>query len=140
MLFRSECLGHFGLALKYYCHFTSPIRRYPDLMIHRIIKGFIKGELSQKDIKTFGRKVKKVAEQAYERERLSIELERGVESMKKAEYMSYHIGEEYDGIISGVTSFGVYVRLENTIEGMIKIDNIGDDYFDYDSLDRKSVV
>lgn len=131
-VYSEECLGHFGLALKYYCHFTSPIRRYPDLMIHRIIKGFIKGELSQKDIKTFGRKVKKVAEQASERERLSIELERGVESMKKAEYMSYHIGEEYDGIISGVTSFGVYVRLENTIEGMIKIDNIGDDYFDYD--------
>lgn len=131
-VYSEECLGHFGLALKYYCHFTSPIRRYPDLMIHRIIKGFIKGELFQKDIKTFGRKVKKVAEQASERERLSIELERGVESMKKAEYMSYHIGEEYDGIISGVTSFGVYVRLENTIEGMIKIDNIGDDYFDYD--------
>lgn len=131
-VYSEECLGHFGLALKYYCHFTSPIRRYPDLMIHRIIKGFIKGELSQKDIKNFGRKVKKVAEQTSERERLSIELERGVESMKKAEYMSYHIGEEYDGIISGVTSFGVYVRLENTIEGMIKIDNIGDDYFDYD--------
>lgn len=131
-VYSEECLGHFGLALKYYCHFTSPIRRYPDLMIHRIIKGFIKGELSQKDIKTFGRKVKKVAEQASERERLSVELERGVESMKKAEYMSYHIGEEYDGIISGVTSFVVYVRLENTIEGMIKIDNIGDDYFDYD--------
>lgn len=127
----TECQGHFGLALKYYCHFTSPIRRYPDLMIHRIIKASIRGQLTEKSLKQFRRKAVYAAEQSSQTERHAIALEREVEKMKKAEYMSYHIGEEYDGIISGVTGFGIYVELENTIEGMVRLDSLWDDYYVY---------
>lgn len=127
-----ECRGHFGLALKYYCHFTSPIRRYPDLMIHKIIKASLHGELTEKAAKRFKRKAVYAAEQSSETERQAVSLEREVEKMKKAEYMSYHIGEEYDGIISGVTGFGIYVELENTIEGMIRLDSLWDDYYTHE--------
>ena len=127
----TECLGHFGLALKYYCHFTSPIRRYPDLMIHRIIKASLHGELTEKTMKKFRRKAMYAADQSSETERQAIALEREVDKMKKAEYMSYHIGEEFDGIISGVTDFGIFVELENTIEGMVRIDSLWDDYYNF---------
>jgi ribonuclease R len=129
----TECLGHFGLGIKYYCHFTSPIRRYPDLMIHRIIKESLKGMLDGKRIKYFKRKTKKAAEKASDTELVAQELEREVEKLKKAEYMSYHVGEVFDGIISGVASFGLFVEIENTIEGMVKIDTLNDDYYDYES-------
>jgi len=144
--YQTECRGHFGLALKYYTHFTSPIRRYPDLMIHRIIKSWLHGETGNADLsagdrsrwksvskrtKLFARKTKEAADISSATERQAVELEREVEKMKKAEYMSYHIGEEFRGIISGVTNFGIYVELENTVEGMIRLDSLKDDYYDY---------
>lgn len=127
----TSCEGHFGLALKYYCHFTSPIRRYPDLMIHRIIKSVLQDGIDVKKMSHFRGAAEKAAEQSSAAERKAIEVEREVEKLKKAEYMSYHIGEVYDGIISGTTSFGIYVQLENTVEGMIRIEDLWDDYYDY---------
>ncbi len=127
--------GHFGLAYRYYCHFTSPIRRYPDLMIHRIIKAHLKG----KDTSEFARKADVAAKKASQTERLAIELEREVEKLKKAEYMSYRIGKKYDGIISGITSFGIYVELENTIEGLVRESFIGEDYYQYEE-EQKAMV
>lgn len=131
-IYSTECRGHYGLALDYYCHFTSPIRRYPDLMIHRIIKTYIKDEADQKRIKSFKKKAKSAAEHSSETERTAIELERDVEKLKKCEYMSYHVGERYDGIISGVTKYGIYVELPNTVEGMIRLDDLNDDYYDFE--------
>ncbi|MCQ4635325.1 ribonuclease R [Anaerovorax odorimutans] len=128
----TDCGGHFGLALKYYCHFTSPIRRYPDLIIHRIIKACLHGELDSGTVKNFKKKTREAAEIASATERQAIDLERQVEKMKKAEYISYHIGESFDGIISGVTTYGIYVQLENTIEGMIRLDSLKDDYYIYE--------
>ena len=127
----TSCEGHFGLALKYYCHFTSPIRRYPDLMIHRIIKSVLQDGIDVKKMSHFRGAAEEAAEQSSVAERKAIEVEREVEKLKKAEYMSYHIGEVYDGIISGTTSFGIYVQLENTVEGMIRIEDLWDDYYDY---------
>ena len=127
----TSCEGHFGLALKYYCHFTSPIRRYPDLMIHRIIKSVLQDGIDVKKMSHFRGAAEEAAEQSSAAERKAIEVEREVEKLKKAEYMSYHIGEVYDGIISGTTSFGIYVQLENTVEGMIRIEDLWDDYYDY---------
>lgn len=124
-----DCEGHFGLALKYYCHFTSPIRRYPDLMIHRIIKASINGRLDEKLAKKYRRKAIYAAEQSSATERHAISLEREVEKMKKAEYMLQHLGKSFDGIISGVTGFGIYVELDNTVEGMIRLDSLWDDYY-----------
>ena len=136
-VYSEDCRGHFGLALKYYCHFTSPIRRYPDLVIHRIIKNIIaknreKKEFSSIYIKNLNERVSEVASHSSDTERLATELERSVDGLKKAEYMSYHIDEEFDGIISGVTSYGFYVRLKNTVEGLVRIDKISNDYFDFD--------
>lgn len=128
----TECEGHFGLGLKYYCHFTSPIRRYPDLIIHRIIKEAIQGKMDLKRIRLLRRKTEKAAFIASETERQALTLEREVEKLKKAEYMTYHVGEIYDGIISGVASFGFFVAIENTIEGMVKIDSLNDDFYDYE--------
>lgn len=125
------CDGHFGLSMKYYCHFTSPIRRYPDLMIHRIIKKVINDEMSGKMMKHYRKKAEEAAEQSSAMERKAVEVEREVEKLKKAEYMSYHIGEEFDAVISGVTHFGIYAELENTIEGLIRIDDLMDDYYDF---------
>lgn len=129
--YSTACQGHFGLALKYYCHFTSPIRRYPDLIIHRIIKWSLKGGAVSKGAKYFAKAAENAAELSSAAERKAIEAEREVEKLKKAEYMTYHIGEEFDGIISGVTNFGLYVQLENTIEGLVKIESLYDDYYDY---------
>ena len=131
-LYSPECKGHFGLALKYYCHFTSPIRRYPDLFIHRVIKEQLRGGLDQKRARSLTRKADTAADTSSFCERQAIELERDVMNLKKAEYMKHHIGEEYDGVISGVTSFGIFVQLENTIEGLVRYEDIGDDYYDLD--------
>lgn len=127
-----ECLGHFGLALKEYSHFTSPIRRYPDLQIHRILKKEITEHLSEKDIKHYNDILDDVAKKSSRMERRAVEAEREIDKLKKAEYMENHIGEEYDGYISGVTAFGIYVELDNTCEGLVHISKLPGDYFDYD--------
>ena len=124
--------GHFGLAAEYYCHFTSPIRRYPDLMIHRIIKEVINTTLSKKRIDSLRRTTDEVAAKSSEAEKVAQEMERDVDDLKKAEYMSYHIGENFQGIISGVTSFGMFIELPNTIEGLVRISSVDDDYYIYD--------
>ncbi len=126
-----DCMGHFGLALKYYCHFTSPIRRYPDLMIHRMIKKVLKGNLTEDINKKYIKKCEDAALNSSKTEREAIELEREIEKMKMTEYMTYHIGEEFDGIISGVTNFGIYVELENCVEGMVRLDVMNNDYYEY---------
>jgi len=131
-LYSTECEGHFGLGLKYYCHFTSPIRRYPDLIIHRIIKETLAAPLTKSRIKALKKKTENAAETASTTEKRALELEREVEKMKKTEYMSYHIGEVFEGVISGVMSYGLYVELPNTIEGMIRVDSIDDDFYDYE--------
>lgn len=127
-----ECIGHFGLAARYYCHFTSPIRRYPDLIIHRIIKEYIKNGISEKRVKKLEGEVSSASIQSSEMERLAEEAEREVDDLKKAEYMSERIGEVYNGIISSVTAFGLFVELSNTVEGLIHISTLLDDYYVYD--------
>lgn len=127
-----ECVGHFGLAAKYYCHFTSPIRRYPDLQIHRIIKEFINGKIDDDRSKKLTALVDYAARQSSETENIATEAEREVDDLKKAEYMLDRIGEEFEGIVSSVTSFGMFVELSNTIEGLIHITALDDDYYIYD--------
>lgn len=127
-----ECAGHFGLAAKYYCHFTSPIRRYPDLQIHRIIKEHLNGKLDEKRQEKLAAIVEIAARQSSEMERLAEDAEREVDDLKKAEYMMDRIGEEFDGIISSVTSFGIFVELPNTVEGLVHITDLDDDYYIYD--------
>lgn len=116
--YSTTCDGHFGLAFKYYCHFTSPIRRYPDLMIHRMIKSSIRGAMNEEKQLKYRNDVELAADLSSKSERHAQELEREVEKLKKAQYMVERVGLEYDGIVSGVTDFGVYVELENTVEGM----------------------
>lgn len=128
--YSTECEGHFGLSMKYYCHFTSPIRRYPDLIIHRIIKEYLHGGIDDERIEVLSKKTQEAAETSSVTERAAIELERDVEKMKKAQYMSYHIGESFEGVISGITGYGMYVELENTIEGLVRLDRMYDDYYD----------
>lgn len=127
-----ECVGHFGLAARYYCHFTSPIRRYPDLIIHRIIKESLRGTLDEGRIKQLQKAAEYASTQSSEMERVAQEAEREVDDLKKAEYMSDRIGEEYEGMISSVTNFGMFVELPNTIEGLVHISNLMDDYYIYD--------
>lgn len=127
-----DCEGHFGLGVKYYSHFTSPIRRYPDLCIHRIIKEQLHGELSDKRIAQLKKRTLEAAEISSKTEREAQELERDVEKLKMAEYMSYHIGEEFEGVISGVANFGFFVELENTVEGMVRASDLRDDFYDYE--------
>ena len=132
--YSAENMGHFGLASKYYCHFTSPIRRYPDLVIHRIIGDVICGK--SVDAEELIRFVAAAAEQSSEREISAMEAERETEDLKKAEYMSEHLGEIYDGVISSVTSFGMFVELENTIEGLVRVADLEDDYYIYEEKQR----
>ena len=127
--YTTGCDGHFGLAMKYYCHFTSPIRRYPDLQIHRIIKENLRGGLSDKRITHYEQILPEVTAQSSRLERRADEAEREVEKMKKAEYMAQFIGESFDGVISGVTTWGLYVELPNTIEGMVRVADIPGDYY-----------
>ncbi len=130
----SENLGHFGIASKYYCHFTSPIRRYPDLFIHRVISEYMNSTEKQKE--RFREKAEKYAKVSSERERVAQKAEREAESMKKAEFMEDKIGKEYDGIISSVTNFGIFVELENTVEGLIRFENLGNEYFIYNEMNK----
>ncbi|PAB60809.1 ribonuclease R [Anaeromicrobium sediminis] len=124
--------GHFGLAATNYCHFTSPIRRYPDLMIHRIIKEFLHGKLDSKRIKALKSIVQEVSDISSEREKVAVEAERETDDLKKAEYMLQFIGQEFEGIISSVVSFGMFIELENTVEGLIRVAEMDDDYYVYD--------
>ncbi len=123
--------GHFGLASKCYCHFTSPIRRYPDLVVHRILKEQLSGEITPEKISRLQTRLPGIAEQSSERERAAVDAERASIDVKKAQYMEQKIGEIYTGIINGVTNFGLFVELDNTVEGMIPIGDLGDDYFFY---------
>lgn len=127
-----NCTGHFGLACPYYCHFTSPIRRYPDLQIHRIIKEQIRGRLNDKRIEHYNEILPEVAKYSSEMERRADEAERETDKLKKVEFMEAHIGEIYEGVISSITTWGVYVELPNTIEGMIHVSMLPGDYFYYD--------
>ncbi|MCH4889118.1 ribonuclease R [Acidaminobacter sp. JC074] len=124
--------GHFGLAAQYYCHFTSPIRRYPDLQIHRIIKESLNGTIDKGRTDELDVIVANAAEQASKQERIAEKAERDTVDLKMAEYMSNYVGEEYDGIISSLTSFGIFVQLENTIEGLVRMVDLVDDYYIFD--------
>lgn len=129
--YTSENTGHFGLASAAYCHFTSPIRRYPDLQIHRIIKDDLRGRLTEEKKEHYARILPGVAKSCSERERLAEEAERETVRMKKAEYMAEHLGEVYEGVISGITKWGIYVELYNCIEGMVHVANMRDDHYVY---------
>ena len=131
-VYDSENKGHFGIASKYYCHFTSPIRRYPDLQIHRIIKEALNNKLTDKHISHFNHILPEVTKNCSITERRADDAERDTEKLKKAEYMMGYIGEEYEGVISGVTNFGIYVELPNTVEGLIHVSNMMDDHYIYD--------
>lgn len=124
--------GHFGLAAQYYCHFTSPIRRYPDLQIHRIIKETLQGDMSKSRIDELDILVANAAEQASKQERVAEKAERDTVDLKKAEYMFDYVGEEFNGFISTLTSFGMFVQLENTIEGLVRMVDLSDDYYVFD--------
>ena len=139
--YEAENKGHFGIASKYYCHFTSPIRRYPDLFIHRIISKYLEENYDVKEnwIEEHQKQAEDRAKQSSEREKIATKVERESEDLKKAEYMESRIGEEYEGIVSSITSFGMFVELENTIEGLIRFDDLGDEYFIYDE-DRKQLI
>ena len=133
--------GHFGIASKYYCHFTSPIRRYPDLFIHRIICKYLEEnyDVNEKFIEEYKKQAEERAKQSSEREKIATKVERESEDIKKAEYMENRIGEKYEGMISSVTSFGVFVELDNTVEGLIRFEDLGNEYFIYDE-DRKRLI
>ena len=126
-----ENTGHFGLAAPYYCHFTSPIRRYPDLQIHRIIKENLRGRMNEQRRVHYASILEEVAKQSSERERRAEEAERETVKLKKVEYMEERIGEEFEGVVSGITKWGVYVELPNTIEGLVHVTNMHDDHYDY---------
>lgn len=127
----TECTGHFGLAANCYCHFTSPIRRYPDLQIHRIIKDVLRGRMKEERLLHYEQILDEVARQSSERERKADEAERETVRMKKAEYMSRFLYEEFDGVISGMTAWGIYVELPNTVEGLVRTASLQDDYYEY---------
>jgi len=129
--YTTKCTGHFGLAAKYYCHFTSPIRRYPDLQIHRILKDTLRGRMNQEKAEHYQQILSEVSEQSSERERKADEAERETVRLKKVEYMSEHLYEEYEGVISGITAWGLYVELANTVEGLVRVASIPGDYFEY---------
>ncbi|MCR5543822.1 MAG: ribonuclease R [Eubacterium sp.] len=129
--YSTQCIGHFGLACKYYCHFTSPIRRYPDLQIHRIIKEYLHGELDEERVRHYAKILPGIAIDNSEKERRAVDAERDVVKLKQIEYMSNHIGEEFDGIISGFTNQTIFVELPNTVEGGIRAADMTDDYYTY---------
>ena len=131
-IYDTKNIGHFGLASKIYCHFTSPIRRYPDLTVHRSIRKCLIGNVNLDNIKVWEAKLPMLAQHSSEKERAAIECEREVTDMKMAEYMQNHIGEEFKGIITGVMSFGFFVQLPNMVEGLVRVDDLGDDYYSYD--------
>lgn len=127
----AACLGHFGLASKYYCHFTSPIRRYPDLEIHRVLKDSLKGRIDGKRLGTLSRRMPESAHQSSQREKVAEEAERECLDMKKAEYMEQRLGEVFEGVIGSVLAFGFFVELPNTVEGLVHVSSLTDDYYSY---------
>ena len=130
--YTEECTGHFGLACQYYCHFTSPIRRYPDLQIHRIIKEYLRGRMKEERIEHYRSILQGVCKQSSDMERRAEEAERETDKQKKAEYMSERIGERFRGVISGVTAWGIYVELPSTVEGMVHVADLPGDYYIFD--------
>lgn len=130
--YATDCSGHFGLAAPYYCHFTSPIRRYPDLQIHRIIKENLRGRLTAERVEHYEAILSEVAKHSSETERRADEAERETVKLKKVDYMERHIGEEYDGVISGITAYGLYVELANTVEGLIHVNSLEGDFYEFD--------
>ena len=139
--YESENRGHFGIASKCYCHFTSPIRRYPDLFIHRVISSYLKHDynINEELRKKYEIEAVKYAESSSEREKIAQKVERDAEDIKKAEYMKDKVGEIYEGVVSSVTPFGMFVELDNTVEGLIRFENMGNEYFIYDD-ERKTLV
>lgn len=139
--YESENKGHFGIASKYYCHFTSPIRRYPDLFIHRVISKYLANNynVSEETLEKYSEQSTNYANQSSEREKVAQKVERDSIDIKKAEFMQDKIGEEYIGIVSSITSFGMFVELESTVEGLIRFENLGDEYFIYDE-NRKTLT
>lgn len=137
--YTTGCSGHFGLAAKHYCHFTSPIRRYPDLQIHRIIKDTLRGRMNQQRMLHYAGILEEVAAQSSAMERRAEETERETVKLKKAEYMSFFLGQEFSGVISGVTGWGFYVELPNTVEGLVHINSLKDDYYAYDEENYRLV-
>ena len=127
-----ECTGHFGLSARYYCHFTSPIRRYPDLFIHRIIKENIHGGIKDKRISHYNKILPEVAKHTSSTERRADEAERDTDKLKMVQFMEKHLGEEFTGVISSITSWGIYVELPSTIEGMVRVSDLTDGYYYYD--------
>ena len=136
--YTTEPKGHYGLAMEYYTHFTSPIRRYPDLQIHRIIKEYLRQELKGSRMEHYSKILKGVAEKTSFLERKAVDVERDADKLKMVEYMQSHIGEEYEGIVSGVTDWGIYVELPNTIEGMIRLSDMND-YYELDEFNHQVV-
>ena len=139
--YEKENKGHFGIASKCYCHFTSPIRRYPDLFIHRVISSYIESKYNiDENVKErYEEQAANYADSCSEREKVAQKVERDSEDIKKAEYMSNKVGEVYDGIVSSITPFGMFVELENTVEGLIRFENLGQEYFIYDD-ERKNLI
>lgn len=134
-----DCTGHFGLACPYYCHFTSPIRRYPDLQIHRIIKDQLRGRMKENKVSHYDAILSGVADRSSKMERRADEAEREVDKLKKTEYMEQHIGESFEGVISGITSWGIYVELPSTVEGLIHVSSLVGDYYFYDEANYEMV-
>ena len=139
--YEAQNKGHFGIAGKYYCHFTSPIRRYPDLYIHRIISKYLENKyIIDDEYKQRQNEIAvKLAEKSSDREKIAQKAERDFVDLKKAEFMQDKIGEIYEGVVSGVTSFGLFVELENTIEGLIRFENLGNEYFEYDDIHKQLI-
>ena len=136
--YEAENKGHFGIASKYYCHFTSPIRRYPDLFIHRVISKYLDNgyNVDEETLAELQRRAVRYADLSSEAERNAVKAEREAEDIKKAEFMEDKIGEEYEGVVSSVTNFGIFVELESTVEGLVRFENMGKDYFTYDEQKR----
>lgn len=134
-----ECLGHFGLAIGDYCHFTSPIRRYPDLTVHRLLKAMLHGELDETQRADWAQRMEEIAQHCSQRELAALEAERAADDLKKCEYMKDRIGTVETGIISGVAQYGFFVQLPNTVEGMVRIGSMGDDYYILDEQNYRMV-
>ena len=140
--YSEECLGHFGLAAKFYCHFTSPIRRYPDLFIHRVISDYIESGylLSDEKINKYTKQAVKYAKIASEMEKQATKIERDFDDLYETIYMKNYIGQTFDAVVSQITSFGMFVKLENTVEGLVPFDNMPhNDYYIFDET-RKILV
>jgi ribonuclease R len=130
--YSEDPLGHFGIAAKYYTHFTSPIRRYSDTMAHRMIHAYLEEGMGDEVKEHFKEELPEVADQTSTQERRSIDTERATNDLKMTEYMADQVGNKFEAVVSSVTSFGMFVQLENTVEGLIHISNLKDDYYSYD--------